>query len=97
MYSVFHEFVGTAEEFGRNEDDRSGAITNFFVLLMGKVDEYLACRMLDVKQTENCGAIICYCDILDDISRGTAETVQAGLHQYRPPSSCQGLTAQTSS
>jgi hypothetical protein len=49
VYSVLHEFVGTAEQFGCDKDNRGGAVSNFLILLLSKVDENFTGWVLDIK------------------------------------------------
>lgn len=38
------------------------------VLLLGQVNEDLASWVLDIQKAQNCGAIVRYCDILENLS-----------------------------
>ncbi len=46
---VLHELVRPPQQLGRYYDDGGGAIPDLLVLLLGEVDEDLACGVLDVE------------------------------------------------
>jgi hypothetical protein len=42
VYAVLHQIVSTAEELSGNQDDGCRSVSNFFILLLGEVDQDLA-------------------------------------------------------
>ena len=50
MYFSLDKFVGTAKEFGSDDDDGSGPVPNLLVLFLGKVDKDSSSGMLDRQQ-----------------------------------------------
>lgn len=58
MDAVLHELVCPPEELCGNKDDRRGSVTDFLVLLLGKVDEDLSGGVFNVEQGEDGGAVV---------------------------------------
>ena len=100
MDALFEDKVGCALEELRGDEDNGGcAVADFRVLLPREIDENLASWMLDLQETENCGAVVGDCDVLVQRERlgeiREAETHGNARHvpRYRLPSSCQGQLA----
>jgi len=47
MYFILDEFVGTAKEFGSDNDNGSGSVPDLLVLFLGKVDKNSSSWMLN--------------------------------------------------
>ncbi|RDA84126.1 hypothetical protein CP532_0101 [Ophiocordyceps camponoti-leonardi (nom. inval.)] len=58
MYPVLHQLVAPTQQFGGDEDDRSGAVADLFVLLLRQVDEDLTGGIFDVEEAEDGGAVV---------------------------------------
>ena len=64
MYSSLDEFIGTAKEFGSDEDNGSCAVTDLLVLFLGKVYEDSSSGVFNRQQRQNSGAVIRYRNFL---------------------------------
>lgn len=64
MDLVLDELVSASEKFGGKDDDRSGAVADFFVLLLSELDEDATGRMFDLEQVEDGRAVVRDGDIL---------------------------------
>jgi hypothetical protein len=54
----FYELIGTAQQLGSDDHDRSRAITDFFVLLLCKIDKDTASRMFYREERKDSRAVI---------------------------------------
>lgn len=61
---VLDEVVGAAEEFGRDDDDRGGAVSDLLVLLLRELDEDATGGVFDFDQLEDGGAVVRDGDVL---------------------------------
>jgi len=50
MYFSLDKFVGTAKEFGSDDDDGSGSVPNLFVLFLGEIDKDPSSGMFNGQQ-----------------------------------------------
>jgi len=64
MYFSLDKFIGTAKEFGSNEDNGSCAVTDLLVLLLGKIYKDSSSGMFNRQQRQNGGAVIRYRNFL---------------------------------
>jgi len=64
MYFSLDEFIGTAKEFGGDEDNGSCAVTYLLVLFLGKVYKDSSSGVFNRQQGQNSGAVIRYGNFL---------------------------------
>lgn len=58
MNLVFDEVVRALEELGGDEDDRSRAVSDLLVLLLGELDEDPARGVLDLDQVQDRRSVV---------------------------------------
>ena len=73
MDLVLHELVCSPQQLGGYYDDRGCAISDFLVLLLCEVDEDFACGVLDIKQTEDGGAVVGHGHVADVVDHHLVE------------------------
>jgi hypothetical protein len=71
---VLDQVVGSLEEFGGHDDDRGGSVADFLVLELGKLDDDLGRRVLDVELAEDGGAVVGDGDVSDVVNQHFVET-----------------------
>jgi len=64
VYFSLDEFIGTAKEFGSDEDNGSCAVTDLLVLFLGKVYKYPSSGVFNRQQRQDSGAVIRYRNFL---------------------------------
>ncbi|KAH3660039.1 hypothetical protein OGAPHI_007244 [Ogataea philodendri] len=55
---IFHQLVGSLQEFGGNDHNRSGSVTDFTILLISQLHQNLSSRMLHVQKGQDGRAVV---------------------------------------
>ena len=55
---LFDEVFGVAKQFGGDDDDGSGAVSDLLVLKLGQFDEHFGGRMLHVEKAQDRGPVV---------------------------------------
>ena len=58
------KFVGATKQFGSDDDNGGGSVSNLLVLFLGEVDEDSSSGMFNGQQRQNSSAVVGYCDFL---------------------------------
>ena len=72
---LLDEFVSTLEELSGEDDNRSGTISDFSILDLGKFDENLGSGVGNLELLKNSGAIISNGNITDIINKHFVEAL----------------------
>ena len=78
MDSLQDEFLSLSEELSGEYRDGGGAITDFFILGAGNVDQDFGRRVVDVDRLKNGGAIVRHRDVL--ALRWVADALENFVH-----------------
>jgi hypothetical protein len=58
VHAFLDELLALVEQLASEEDDTSGAVTNFIVLRLGDINESLGSGVNDIKKLDDSSAII---------------------------------------
>jgi len=80
MDALQHELFSLTEEFTGKNRDGGGAITDFFVLGAGNVDQYLSGWVVDVNRLQDCCSVVGHSNVLSGIWVTTSDALEDFVH-----------------
>lgn len=74
MKSLLDQLIAPFEQFGSNKDDRSGTVTDFFVLELSEIYQETSGRVFYFELGQDGGSIVGDCDVTNVINEHFVET-----------------------